>query len=168
MAPKVRGAWNLHVESLEHPIDLFVCFSSMASAMGAMGQINYASANAFLDGLAQYRRALGLNGLSINWGPWADAGMAADIAVAGQGVEKIAFEDGLQAFEDLLARQESGPAQICAFRVNWRTLIKRQPDGVAPAYLSELIARREAQPSRTINQTRISRAAMARRPPRSA
>src|SRR5665811_1449751 len=40
MAPKVHGAWNLHRESLRHPVDMFVCFSSMASTMGAMGQIN--------------------------------------------------------------------------------------------------------------------------------
>jgi myxalamid-type polyketide synthase MxaB len=150
MAPKVRGAWNLHMESLKHPIDMFVCFSSMASMMGAMGQINYASANGFLDGLAQYRRALGLNGLSINWGPWADAGMAANIEVTGQGVEKIAFEEGLKAFEEIVAKQVSGPAQVGALRVNWNALVKRQLDGQTPAYLSELVARSDAQPARAV------------------
>ena len=45
-------------------------------------------------------------GLSINWGPWADVGMAAKLSLAGQGLEKIDVETGLQVFAELL---ESAP-----------------------------------------------------------
>ena len=111
-----------------------------AAEAWSVDALNYAAANAFLDGVAQYRRALGLNALSINWGPWADVGMAADIA-EDRGVEKIAFEEGLKAFEDMLAKSSSGPAQIGAFRVNWRALLKRHSGGPTLMYLSELVAR---------------------------
>ncbi|MBF0573053.1 MAG: SDR family NAD(P)-dependent oxidoreductase, partial [Desulfamplus sp.] len=68
--PKAIGAWNLHNLVKDLRLDFFILFSSAASFLGSQGQANYSAANAFLDGLAQYRRSLGLSGLSINWGPW--------------------------------------------------------------------------------------------------
>lgn len=79
-APKVNGAWLLHRHTASMPLDFFVLFSSTASLFGSKGQANYSAANAFLDALVQYRRALGLPGTSICWGPWAEIGMAARIA----------------------------------------------------------------------------------------
>ena len=77
MAPKVAGAWNLHQMTEGMPLDFFVLFSSVASLLGTPGQSGYAAANAFLDGLAHFRRLGGKPGISINWGGWAEAGMAA-------------------------------------------------------------------------------------------
>ncbi|MDI3412157.1 SDR family NAD(P)-dependent oxidoreductase [Bacillus sonorensis] len=60
MEPKTIGAWNLHKQFEDHPLDFFVLFSSIASLVASTGQGSYSAANAFMDGLAHYRRAKGL------------------------------------------------------------------------------------------------------------
>ncbi len=107
MAPKVTGAWNLHRFSVNASLDWFVCFSSVASILGNAGQGNYAAANAFLDGLAHYRRSLGLPALTINWGSWAKIGMAAASGVRGarlaaHGLGNLEPHQGIHGFETLL------------------------------------------------------------------
>ncbi len=77
LAPKVAGAWELHVATLDAPLDYFVLFSSAAGLLGSPGQANYCAANTFLDSLAQLRRSQGRPGLSIDWGAWAEVGLAA-------------------------------------------------------------------------------------------
>ena len=79
-AAKVLGAQHLDRLSRGLPLDFFLCYSSVAGLLGSPGQAAYGAANGALDGLMAERRALGLPALSINWGPWAGAGMAAGTA----------------------------------------------------------------------------------------
>jgi myxalamid-type polyketide synthase MxaB len=140
LAPKVHGAWHLHTLSRDLPLDFFVCFSSMASVLGSAGQANYAAANAFLDALAHHRRALRLPALAINWGPWAEVGMAAALSLVGQGVEKLGIADGLHALDDLLRpARRWGTAQVGVWRVNWPVFQRRLPPGNSPPFLSLLL-----------------------------
>ena len=90
LAPKAGGALLLDELTRDLPIDLFVLYASGAGLLGSPGQAGYAAANAVLDAVAQRRRARGLPGLSVDWGLFADVGLAAG---AGRG-ERLTARGG--------------------------------------------------------------------------
>lgn len=157
MAPKVAGAWNLHQLTQDIPLDFFVCFSSAASLLGSPGQANYAAANAFLDALAHYRQGLGLLSLSINWGPWSDAGMATRLANsqqhrwATQGITPIKSDKGLQTLEKLLGQRH---AQVGVVTINWSEFEQQLSTQKTPSLISELVncVRQPSKPLATVAQ----------------
>jgi acyl carrier protein len=122
LEPKVQGALNLHDLCGEAPL---VFFASGASVAGSAGQANHAAANAFEDALAWRRQAEGKPALSINWGPWAEVGAAAEREVNAVLLRPLAPIDGLVALSACLSRDATGlfrKAQIAVFDADWRLL----------------------------------------------
>jgi acyl transferase domain-containing protein/acyl carrier protein len=149
LRPKLAGGWALHRLFADTPLDFFVLFSSVAGLGFSMGMSDYAAGNAFLDALAQHRRALGLPASSIAWGAWAEIGMASEAAVArdfvSRGFQPIPPELGLQALARVL---EHNPAHVVALIADWQVAARKNypvapPPMLAPV-LADLAADREA------------------------
>ena len=143
MGPKVLGSWNLH--TLCRDLDFLVLFSSGASLAGPPGQANHAAANAFEDALAWYRQARGLPTVSINWGPWAEIGAAADRHLDRPGsLRAISPAEGLAALGYAMRQAEPGAlfahAQLAVLDSDWSHLAQRQADGQGvPTLFTELV-----------------------------
>ena len=141
-APKAVGAWHLHALTAGMPLDFFVFCSSVAGLVGSIGQAHYAAANRFLDALAAMRQARRLPGLSIAWGPIADAGFLTrrpDIArhLEQSGMRPIPLQAALDALAALLLRtcDTVAVADIAA------PLVARAlPATAGSGYLAELAA----------------------------
>ncbi|OMC42985.1 hypothetical protein A5744_15075 [Mycobacterium sp. IS-1264] len=139
---KVDGAWNLHELTQGLDVSAFVMFSSMAGIVGAPGQGNYAAANSFLDGLAAYRRAQGLAGLSVAWGLWEQAsGMTRHLGerdkarMTRAGLAPLSTEHALQLFDEAMLAER--PVLVAA-RIDAAGL---GASGAVPPLLRELAAR---------------------------
>ncbi|MBX3670089.1 MAG: SDR family NAD(P)-dependent oxidoreductase [Rhodocyclaceae bacterium] len=130
LRPKLLGAWNLHKATLGIPIEHFVLYSSITTALGNPGQANYVAANAALEGLAELRRSMGLPATCIGWGPIGDAGyLTRNTAVRdslGQRLGKppLTCEQAMVQFERVVANDE-GTVGIANFE--WGTLSRLLP-----------------------------------------
>ncbi|NQZ08852.1 MAG: SDR family NAD(P)-dependent oxidoreductase, partial [Algicola sp.] len=125
---KVKGTQVLHELSQKMPqLRYFVCYSSVSSVFGALSQAAYGSANAFMDALMDQRKQAGLPALSINWGPWADIGMASSLTESEQLYwhnQGLRFLDADAAKKSLvsLLKTDDLPAQVVLADVNWDQL----------------------------------------------
>lgn len=140
--PKALGAWHLHRACEERglELDFFVMYSSAAALLGSASQANYAAANAFLDTLALHRTARGLPALSINWGPWAEAGLAARPdrggALSELGIVSLRPQEGIAALDRLLP---TASAQACVLPLDRDKLRDSADSGLLPALLTDLL-----------------------------
>jgi acyl transferase domain-containing protein/acyl carrier protein len=150
LRPKVDAAWHLHDLTKNLDLAAFVLFSSAGGMVLAAGQANYAAANAFLDGLAEHRKALGLPATSLAWGLWAEnTGLGGELGdadlnrMARLGMPALSAEDGLTLFDAALRTEE---AVLAPLRVDIAALRARTDD--IPALLRGFVppkARRVAK-----------------------
>ncbi|MCK2237258.1 MULTISPECIES: type I polyketide synthase [unclassified Crossiella] len=132
--PKAYGAWRLHEATAGLPLDWWLGFSSAAALLGSPGQAAYAAANAYLDAITARRRGEGQPAATINWGTWAEVGLAADREVGA--VAPITPEQGLTALEAVLA---SGRAATGVLRLDVRALAELFPAAARTPFFADLI-----------------------------
>ncbi|MGW3994733.1 type I polyketide synthase [Amycolatopsis sp. NPDC004772] len=109
LAAKVAGAAHLDA-LLGDDLEAFVLFSSNSGVWGSAGQGAYAAANAYLDALAEQRRARGAKATSVAWGLWAGGGMASDDGeqqLRRRGLRPMAPERAVAALQGALDRDET-------------------------------------------------------------
>jgi NADPH:quinone reductase-like Zn-dependent oxidoreductase/acyl carrier protein len=98
---KVDGIVNLADATRDHPLDLFVAYSSATTLIGSPGQGAYVAANGFLEGFMRRRRRLGKAGLAIGWGAISDVGLIARDKQLGQRLRRATGVVPMRAFEAL-------------------------------------------------------------------
>ncbi|MFB9547752.1 type I polyketide synthase, partial [Micromonospora sagamiensis] len=129
LAGKVAGAAYLDEFLGDRQLDAFVTFASISGVWGSGGQGAYAAANAYLDALAEQRRARGLTATSVSWGAWAEGGMATT-----EEAQRLLSRRGLNPMQPaaaLLALRravEHGETCLVVADIDWATF--------APAYAS--------------------------------
>ncbi|MFI2779937.1 type I polyketide synthase, partial [Streptomyces sp. ALB3] len=145
---KSQAATNLHELTRDLGLSAFVLFSSVAGLLGGPGQGNYAPANAFLDALAQHRRAEGLTAVAIQWGHWDGRGLGAaqDENFARGGVGSMDPELALLALQQALQDDETS---LVVADVEWDRAAGRDASHRPNPLLRELVQAPEAESSAT-------------------
>ncbi|MGV9316254.1 type I polyketide synthase [Streptomyces sp. NPDC003691] len=143
LRPKVDAAWYLHELTRDRELTAFILFSSAAGTFGGPGQGNYAAANAFLDALAQHRRALGLTASSLAWGLWEDRGAMADTVgdtdvsrMSRSGFAPLTADEGLALFD---ASRRADSAVLVPVRLDTAALRAQAAAGFVQPLLRGLI-----------------------------
>jgi acyl transferase domain-containing protein/NAD(P)-dependent dehydrogenase (short-subunit alcohol dehydrogenase family) len=134
LAPKVEGLQTLARVLAGEPLDFMVLCSSVTAIVGGFGQVDYCSANAFMDAFAwQQKRSGGPETISINWNAWSDAGMAAQAELPGNlkqfagrfsAGDSLTNQEGVEAFRRILTGGIQ--AQVAISRSNLSVSLAQQ------------------------------------------
>jgi acyl transferase domain-containing protein/NADPH:quinone reductase-like Zn-dependent oxidoreductase len=139
LAPKAFGACHLDRLTKDDDLDFFIVSSSISSVLGSPGQANYATANALLDGLIADRKARGLPATGVNYGPWANGGMATSQAaranLGAQGLVPLEPTAALNALAEIVAH---GTGQATVIKANWQRAAKVL-GGIRPPMLDHVL-----------------------------
>ncbi len=137
LEPKVRGAWNLHRQTLGMSLDFFVLYSSATTTIGNPGQANYVAANVFLESLASHRRSAGLPGMAVCWGPIDDVGYLArnedtkDALTSRLGGYSLSARAALRTLERLMLAERDG---LAVANLDWHKVARALPGVRTPRF----------------------------------
>ncbi|MFV1494014.1 SDR family NAD(P)-dependent oxidoreductase [Phaeobacter sp. JH18-32] len=111
LAPKVSGLRVLDAIFGTDTLELMVLFSSSSTVTRPIGQVDYVAANEYLNAFAKHRSGAGAAGnttrvVAVDWGVWADVGMAADAIGAHQ---QEAGDDPIPCDQPLFDRRQFAP-----------------------------------------------------------
>jgi NAD(P)-dependent dehydrogenase (short-subunit alcohol dehydrogenase family)/acyl carrier protein len=166
LAPKVEGAWNLHELTFPRSLDHFIVYSSVTTVLGSPGQGNYVAANAYLEALVAWRRARGLPGTCVAWGPIGDVGVLARDAdlrrdlTARLGGAALDSRQALATLERLLADNRS---QVAVADIDWNVLSRVLPSAEGSRF--ELLRRAGEEGAQRDEPIKDIRAALAGKSP---
>jgi thioester reductase-like protein len=165
LAAKVSGTLNLHEATASQRLDFFVMYSSVATLLGMPGQAIYGASNAYLDAVAELRRAHGLAALSVAWPVIEDTGMAAGAGaramaqLADRGVASMPRHEATSILEQLIAWPQA-PGHVGAVALDARKWTTFYPHA-ASSRLAPLTAtthgavERAAPPPATVRATAV-------------
>ncbi|CAJ1437568.1 unnamed protein product, partial [Effrenium voratum] len=154
--PKVHGLLHLCRLLDFQKTSPHLLFSSTSALFGSPGQANYSASNSVLDSLAPFwsaqdpESAIFRNARSVQWGPWAEVGMAVQANTLGRaksmGVGALSNSQGLAVMSSILC---SSNLVVGAVPVRWGKYLKSAYPQV-PSFLKdfEAEAKREAAEAR--------------------
>jgi len=137
-APKVHGLhhmckhWKLSEDAA------YLLFSSTSALFGSPGQANYSASNSVLDAIAPSWSAQGRRTWSVQWGPWAEVGMAVQANTLGRakamGVGALTTAVGMAIMGSILG---STDRVVGAVPVRWAKHL-RSTYPVTPKFLDDM------------------------------
>lgn len=134
MAPMTKSAWLLHQHSRDFALDHFVLQGTALSWLGSETRANEAAGSAFVEALAQARRAMGLPATVVHWGPWETPGKPLARNETSHGVQALQRAHVMEAM-DYVLRHGFDHAGVTL--VDWQAWMQQFKLG-APALYSSL------------------------------
>jgi len=119
---KIAGSIHL-AQLITEPLEFFVCYSSVSSLEGTPGQGDYVAANGFLDSFV-YSLPADQNGITLNWAPWEEIGMAYDYGTFNKELifHLLPSNVAVSAFDAALA---TGEKQVVIGKINKEIALKK-------------------------------------------
>ncbi len=150
LSPKVHGLRVLDQLLPDGTLELMVLFASSSTATRNAGQVDYVAANAWLNAFANARRGAKTRVVAVNWGVWADVGMAA-LATGGAAIDVLPARAVDAALIDTVRADAAGDPVFSATvsDADWLLDQHRTADGQAvmpgTGYIELLAEAAEAQ-----------------------
>jgi thioesterase domain-containing protein/acyl carrier protein len=118
LTPKVHGTNVLMRLFADKMPEWIALFSSVSTVTAPAGQVDYVAANEYLNACAQKLDNERTRVRVINWGPWAEVGMAFN---ALEGVSETSLAIGQEVHQPLIASAFAGGGGSATFHARWST-----------------------------------------------